>query len=195
MVKKTSAYLDHLFLHRCVIKWGIANTWGLWGCSRLSLLNNSTTVSIADGVGLKILGIYCVWNSNQLSATNFFKGHPPHTVPVLYFHQDVIQLTNRPLNLSSADLFSGIKSNVFFQSPCPPRDIIGTSHLCLLVSFWLPPHGSHEWFSLSPFIPTVALAPMHLASVSLNGSYRSILKTHDFRHNEDLPIIQPVLFM
>ena len=112
-VKKTSASLDDFFLHRLVIKRGIANTWGIWGCARQSSLNNSTTFSIAAGVGIQSLGMYCVCNSNQSPGANFLRGRPPHAASVVSFHQEVIQLTTLPLDLLSSDSFSRISSNGF----------------------------------------------------------------------------------
>ena len=64
-VNKTSTYLDNFFIHRWVIKQGIENTWGIWGCARLSSLNNPTTASIAAGRCVQRLGLYCVCNWNQ----------------------------------------------------------------------------------------------------------------------------------
>ena len=46
---------------------------------------------------------------------------PPHASTVLYLHQEVIQLTTRPPDLSSADLFSGMKSNGFWTVIIPSK--------------------------------------------------------------------------
>ena len=114
-VNKKIASLDNCFLHRYVIKQSIENNWEIWGCVIQYSLNNLTTVSIASRGGVQSLGISCVKNSNQLSGTKFFKEPPPHNVPVLSFHQEVIQLTTLPHKISSAVSFSGTKSNGF----CP----------------------------------------------------------------------------
>ena len=120
-MNKASAYLDSFFLHRFVIKQGIANTWGVWGCARRSSLNNSTTVYITVGGGVQILGMSFLCNSNQFSGAKLFKGNPPQTFLVLYFHQEVIQLTTCPPDLSSAYWFSGIKSVVFWPVIMPSK--------------------------------------------------------------------------
>ena len=62
---KTFTSLDNWLLHIWVIKQGIENTWGIRGCENKSSLNNSTTVSIAAGGGVKSIGLSCVCNSNQ----------------------------------------------------------------------------------------------------------------------------------
>ena len=80
----------------------IANTWGIWGCVRLYLLNTSTIFSIASGGGVQILGMSFVSNSNQSSGANFFRGRPPHAASIPSFHQEIIQLTTRPPDLPSS---------------------------------------------------------------------------------------------
>ena len=52
-----------IIFHRWFIKRGIENMWGVWGCARRSSLDNSTTVSIADGGGgVQSISLYCVCN-------------------------------------------------------------------------------------------------------------------------------------
>ena len=52
MEKHKSASFDKAFLHKCVIRRGTANTWGMWGLASRSSVNISTTVSIAAGGGI-----------------------------------------------------------------------------------------------------------------------------------------------
>ena len=70
--------------------------------------------SISDGGGVRILGLSCMCNWIQSSGDNLFRSRPPHAAPVLSFRQELIQLTTRPPDLSSADLFRGINSNGFW---------------------------------------------------------------------------------
>ena len=63
----------------------------------------------------------CVCNWNQSSGAKFFGARPPHAAPALYFHQEVIQLTTWPPDLSSADSFRGIKPNGFWPFIMPSK--------------------------------------------------------------------------
>ena len=81
-----SASLDKAFLHRYVIRRGIANTWGVVGLVSLSSVNNSTTVSMAAGGGAhsRAPSIMCslnqsshqkaenVWSKQNRSSLNIF---------------------------------------------------------------------------------------------------------------------------
>ena len=62
LVNKTSGSLYNCLLHRWVIKRGIANTWGIWGCANQSSLITSTTVYIAAGWDVQSIGLYYVCN-------------------------------------------------------------------------------------------------------------------------------------
>ena len=113
-VNKTSTSLDKWFLCMWVIKRDIANKLGIWVCSRKYSLNSSTTVSIADGVCIKSLGMSCVCNWNQSSGANFFKARTPHASFILFLHQEIIHLTTRIHDLSSIYSFSRMNSNRFW---------------------------------------------------------------------------------
>ena len=122
-MNKTSASLDNCFFYMWVIKWGIENTWGILGCARQSSLDNYTTVSIAaGGECLKSWAVLC-GNWNQSSGANFFRARPTHASPVLSFHQEVIQLTTHPPDLSSAESFSRMNSNGFWPVIVPSKII------------------------------------------------------------------------
>ena len=114
IVNKTSKSLNNCLLHRWVIKRGIANTWGICGCAKQSESNTSSTVYIAVGEGVQSLGLSCVCNWKQSLGDNLFRARLLHAYSVLYFHQELIQLTTRPPDLSSADSFRGMKSNGFW---------------------------------------------------------------------------------
>ena len=107
--------------HKWVISRGTQNTWGIPGCTSLSSLKSSTTVSIAAGGGHHNRGCLFSYNVNQSSGLSTFRELALPAPLSGEVHQEFTHSCTRPPDLSFAPSFSGKYSRGLFPFMIPSR--------------------------------------------------------------------------
>jgi hypothetical protein len=79
--KSTSALFPRSLRHMWVIKQGTQNTWGRWGCARLSSHKSLIATSIAAGGSIQSLAALTSLSSNMLWGPISCNGRFPQSRP------------------------------------------------------------------------------------------------------------------
>ena len=137
-VISTSVSFDSCLRHRCIMRRGTKNTWGICGFTRWSSLKSSNTVSMAAGGGAHKRGSLKVWSKNQSSGSNFLSSAPNHGFPPESLHHPLTHSSKPPPARSRAPWLRGRKRigsepDFIIPSMRSPRDNPSTPAAFILV--------------------------------------------------------------